>query len=93
MLGLRKRDLLFYLSHNYEADANDVARAFAVRYSVAAMALLRLVRQGLATRDRPAEQGMFRYRLSERGRSRLLYLERHGSTHTQRPTAEPPTRP
>ena len=35
----------------------------------------RLVRQGLATRHRYLEQGGYRYRLSERGQSRLAYLE------------------
>src|SRR3989442_13848008 len=76
MLGLRKRDLLSYLARSDAADANAVARAFGVHYSVAAMGLLRLVRQGLATRDRAAAQGLYRYRLSERGLSRLQYLVR-----------------
>ena len=75
MLGLRKRDLLSYLAQSDGADANAVARALGVRYSVTAMGLLRLVRQGLATRDRVTEQGAFRYRLSARGQSRLKYLE------------------
>src|SRR3989442_15034515 len=81
MLGLRKRDLLSYLARSDAADANAVARAFGVHYSVAAMGLLRLVRQGLATRDRAAAQGLYRYRLSERGLSRLQYLERRGAEH------------
>lgn len=73
-LGLTKSDLLAYLVRAGEADAQDVAKAFGVRYSVAAMALLRLVRQGLAGRYRTGTRGAYRYKLSERGQSRLAYL-------------------
>src|SRR2546426_9060602 len=93
MLGLRKRDLLSSLAQSDGADANAVARALGVRYPVAVMGLLRLVRQGLATRDRVTEQGAFRYRLSERGQSRLKYLEQRSSTRNESgPTGnvEPP---
>src|SRR2546425_9386232 len=93
MLGLRKRDLLSYLARSDAADANAVARAFGVHYSIAAMGLLRLVRQGLATRDRAAAQGLYRYRLSERGLSRLQYLERRGHGHNPHHHGEPPKHP
>src|SRR3989442_14907489 len=93
MLGLRKRDLLSYLARSDAADANAVARAFGVHYSVAAMGLLRLVRQGLATRDRAAAQGLYRYRLSERGLSRLQYLERRRPQHNHDHHGEPTKRP
>ncbi len=73
-LGVAKRDLLDYLERADEADATDVARAIGIRYSVAAMSLLRLVRQGLANRRLDPERGVYRYRISERGRSRLTYL-------------------
>jgi predicted ArsR family transcriptional regulator len=72
--NLTKRTLLTYLAEVGEAEAKDVANAFGVGYPVAAMALLRLVRQGLASRDRASENGAYRYRLSERGQSRLEYL-------------------
>jgi DNA-binding MarR family transcriptional regulator len=72
--ALTKHSLLTYLADTSEADANDVANAFGVDYPVAAMALLRLVRQGLANRRRASERGVYRYRLSERGQSRLEYL-------------------
>lgn len=39
------------------------------------MSLLRLVRQGLASRRRDRERGLYHYRLSERGQSRLAYLD------------------
>src|SRR2546425_7975448 len=93
MLGLRKRDLLSYLARSDAADANAVARAFGVHYSVAAMGLLRLVRQGLATRDRAAAQGLYRYRLSERGLSRLQYLERRGPEQNHHPQVATTKRP
>jgi len=74
-MPLTKRHLLTYLARVGEADAQGVVREFGVRYSLAAMALLRLVRQGLASRQRYLERGGYRYRLSERGQSRLTYLE------------------
>lgn len=73
---MTKRDLLVYLAHTADADARGVVRAFDVRYSVAAMALLRLVRQGLASRELDVKRGIYRYRLSDRGRARLVYLQR-----------------
>lgn len=73
-MGLTKRDLLAHLARTGEADAGAVAATFGIRYAVAAMALLRLVRQGLATRSQDA-RGVFRYRLTERGQSRLAYLQ------------------
>lgn len=72
--GLTKRTLLAYLAQAKEVDAKDISRAFGVDYPVAAMALLRLVRQSLASRHRGGERGVYRYRLSDRGRSRLEYL-------------------
>ena len=93
MLVLRKRDLLSYLANTDTAHAHDVARAFGVPYAVAAMALLRLVRQGLATRERAAKQGVYRYRLSERGRSRLQYLDRRASAENADNPVEPARRP
>lgn len=74
-VSLTKGDLLTYLVHAGEVDAQDVALEFGVGYSVAAMALLRLVRQGLASRHRSTERGAYRYRPSERGQSRLAYLQ------------------
>ena len=70
---LTKRGLLTYLNRVREADARGVGTEFGIRYSAAAMRLLRLVRQGLA--DRRDVHGVYRYRLSERGQARLAYLE------------------
>jgi DNA-binding MarR family transcriptional regulator len=73
--SLTKRALLTYLADAKEVHAKDVATALGVDYSVAAMALLRLARQGLVSRHRTSDRGVYRYRLSERGQSRLEYLE------------------
>ena len=71
---MTKRDLLNYLAEVGEADANEVASALRVPYPVAAIGLLRLVRQGLASRYVDPDRGIFWYRLSDRGRIRLAYL-------------------
>ncbi len=91
-MALKKRDLLVYLAHAGEADAQDVARQFGVSYPVGAMALLRLLRQGLATRLRDTERKVYRYQLSERGRSRLTYLgggRTEGDDHAPSGNMEP----
>jgi predicted ArsR family transcriptional regulator len=74
-MGLAKRELLSFLARVGEASADDVASALGIRYAVAAMALLRLVRQGLAERSRHDERSVYHYRLSERGRTRLRYFQ------------------
>ena len=71
---MSKRELLEFLAENREADANEIAAAFGVSYSVAAMGLLRLVRQGLARRSIDPERGIHWYILSDRGQARLAYL-------------------
>jgi DNA-binding MarR family transcriptional regulator len=87
-MGLAKRDLLSFLARVNEASADDVASAIGIRYAVAAMALLRLVRQGLAERSRQDERSIYFYRLSERGRARLRYFEeRPQSAARGRPAA------
>ncbi len=72
---LAKSEILAHLARIEDADARDIAQAFIVRYSVAAMALLRLVRQGLVERSRETMRGPYRYRLLPRGRDRLRYLQ------------------
>lgn len=74
-MSIAKRDLLAYLQRKVETDASEVASEFEIHFSVAAMRLLRLVRQGLASRDRSSARGVYRYRISERGQSRLKYLQ------------------
>ena len=86
-MRLTKRDLLTYLSRTGESHARDIARAFGVQYSVAAMRLLRLVRQGLVNRSRAVEREAYRYTISERGQSRLAYLLEQSEAEDQGNTA------
>ena len=71
---MSKRELLEFLAETGEANANEVAGAFGVPYSVAAMGLLRLVRQALASRYIEPDNGTYWYSLSDRGQARLAYL-------------------
>ncbi len=71
---MTKHELLEYLVEAGEADAREVAWALGVPYPVAAMALLRLARQGLATRYLDPDRRTYWYTLSDRGRARLGYL-------------------
>ncbi len=72
---MTKRDLLTALAEVGDADAHEIARALGVAYSVAAMGLLRLVRQGLVHRYADPDHGSYWYRLSDRGKERLEYLK------------------
>ncbi len=71
---MTKRELLEFLAENREADANEVALAFGIPYPVAAMSLLRLVRQGLAARSVDPQLETYWYELTGRGQARLEYL-------------------
>ncbi len=71
---MSKEDLLSYLSESQGAAAARVARDLAVSYPAAAMALLRLARQGLVERFMDPARGIYWYRLTERGAERLAYL-------------------
>ncbi len=73
-LSMTKSELLAHLADTGEADATEVASALGVSYSVAAMGLLRLVRQGLATRSIDPHRGTYWYELTDRGQARLEYL-------------------
>ncbi|MBI2544758.1 MAG: hypothetical protein HYY64_08445 [Candidatus Rokubacteria bacterium] len=83
---MTKRELLEYLAKVGQADSDEVSRAFGVRYQAAAMGLLRLARQNLASRVvdlRRGKRGKHVYRLSERGRARLVYLREKGEKLAQ----------
>jgi DNA-binding MarR family transcriptional regulator len=69
-----KEHLLSYLKVSQGATAHRVARDLVVSYPVAAMALLRLARQGLVERFLDPARGIYWYRLTERGAERLAYL-------------------
>ena len=71
---MSKQSLLQYLDEVGSADAHEVAAARDLQYPAAAMALLRLTRQGLVVRHHDPESGMYWYTLSTRGQQRLRYL-------------------
>jgi DNA-binding MarR family transcriptional regulator len=71
---MTKLQLLQCLADGGEADAFEVAQACDISYSAAAMALLRVVRQGLVARFVDPERGIFWYSLTPPGHERLAYL-------------------
>jgi DNA-binding MarR family transcriptional regulator len=90
---MNKVDLLGYLEDVPGATGFDVAREFGVPYATAAMALLRLVRQGLVGRGRN-DHGLYAYDLTDRGWKRLTYLEDEveGGNPTEQTTFNVPER-
>ncbi len=73
---MTKHDLLEHLAESGKADATDIADRFGITYPAAAMALLRLARQGLVHRYVDADDGLYFYELSERGHARLAFFRR-----------------
>ncbi len=71
---MTKQALLEHLAEVGDVDATEVAGALGVPYAAAAMALLRLVRQGLVIRYVDPHGRSFWYRLSDRGKERLAYF-------------------
>lgn len=69
-----KRELLEFLDLNEHVEADDVARAFELTYSAAAMALMRLVRQDLATRHVDPDTQLYVYEITPKGEARLDYF-------------------
>ncbi len=74
---MTKHALLEHLAEIESADAIDVADTLGITYAAAAMALLRLSRQGLVHRYLDADDGLYFYELSERGRARLEFFQTH----------------
>jgi TPR repeat protein len=77
---MTKAEALNYLARMRHADAFQVAAAFELPYPAAAMALLRLTRQGLVERRLDPESGLYWYKLSAQGRARLAYFEASGDS-------------
>lgn len=71
---MTKHELLEHLAEHKRADAMDIANNFATTYAAAAMALLRLARQGLVHRYLDPDDGLYFYELSERGHDRLAFF-------------------
>jgi hypothetical protein len=71
---MTKADVLELLTSMESVCAEEAADLLGVTRPTASMALLRLARQGLATRWLEATDPRLRYAISERGRDRLAYL-------------------
>ena len=61
---LDKCELLEFLDLLENTEASDVAQAFKLTYSAAAMALMRLVRQDLAARYRDPDTQVYVYEIT-----------------------------
>jgi DNA-binding MarR family transcriptional regulator len=72
---MTKHQLLHFLGQRGSADAFEVAEASGLDYPAAAMALLRLSRQGLVIRYRDTDSGLYWYELSAHGQARLDYFQ------------------
>src|SRR5262245_47739862 len=87
---MTKLDLLSYLAEVGDADAAETAEALGVPYATSAMALLRLVRQGLASRGIDPHRGTHAYRLTDHGQARLEFFETEDPTGPSLRTAMAP---
>jgi DNA-binding MarR family transcriptional regulator len=74
---MTKHALLEHLADVESARAPEIANRFGLTYAAAAMALLRLARQGLVHRYVDADDGLYFYELSERGHARLAFFRHH----------------
>ena len=77
---MTKHDLLAYLADAGMADAVEMANALGVSYATSAMALLRLVRQHLASRIVDPHRGLYAYQLTDHGHARLAFFEEEQPT-------------
>ena len=84
---MTKQGLLAHLSDVGMADAAEMANALGVSYATSAMALLRLVRQHLASRVVDPHRGLYTYQLTDHGYARLAFFEDEGPI---RPSWRPP---
>jgi DNA-binding MarR family transcriptional regulator len=82
-----KRDVLAALAEAGEADASDIAEALGVPYATSAMALVRLVRQGLAGRRWDPDRGTYVYWVTDHGHARLAFFEGEAPVPQHRPGA------
>ncbi len=73
---MTKYALLEFLQGTRGTNAAQVAEAFGLDYPAAAMALLRLSRQGHVSRTLDPADGLLWYELTQRGLDRLGYLRR-----------------
>ena len=72
---MTKPELLRFLVQAGDVDAHEAAEAFGLPYPAAAMALLRLTRQGLVARRLDPDSGLYWYALTGKGLDRLVYFQ------------------
>ncbi len=77
---MTKHDVLTALAEAGEADATEVADTLGVPYATSAMALVRLVRQGLAGRRLNPHRGTYAYWVTDHGQARLAFFEEQEQT-------------
>lgn len=70
----RKLQILSYLEINEEQDVGQIAEEFQMTFEAAGMLLLRLFRQGLLKRELDAQDHLFFYSITSKGRDRLNYF-------------------
>jgi len=75
-----KHNVMAYLGNVGEADAAEMANALGVSYATSAMALLRLVRQHLASRIVDTNRELYTYHLTGHGHARLAFFEEEQPT-------------
>jgi hypothetical protein len=80
---MTKHELLAHLAEVDRADGEDLASVFGIAYPTGAMALLRLVRQGLARRFIDSNRGTYAYRLTDHGYARLAFFNEQDITPTR----------
>ncbi len=90
---MTKHDLLAHLSDVGVADAVEMANVLGVSYATSAMALLRLVRQHLASRSLDPHRGLYAYQLTDHGHARLAFFADEGATQPRQIEARPSWRP
>ena len=71
---MNKIELLEYLDSHEPADAGEIADVMQMSYSATAMALMRLVRQDLATRHTDPVTQLHVYEITPKGEARLDYF-------------------
>ncbi|MBM3359739.1 MAG: winged helix DNA-binding protein [Betaproteobacteria bacterium] len=77
-MKIGKGALLIYLRTIVDASASDVADALEISLPTVSMALLRLVRSGLANRTWDPKRGVFFYSITPRGEARVNYFAARG---------------
>jgi DNA-binding MarR family transcriptional regulator len=71
---MNKARLLYTIDAFDHADAVEIAEALELNYSSVAMGLLRLVRQGLATRYIDPDTQLLVYEITPKGEARIDYF-------------------